>query len=84
MAQFLTNCRPFSRDLHLDSLRVVGSLFKSFKSIGLTRRIIVRQREGLRVWFGTHSREEMEGESKRNIRRIALISKAFSSNKKGV
>jgi len=38
---------------------------------------ILRQREGLRVWFGTHSREEMEGEGKRNIRRIALISKGL-------
>ncbi len=38
----------------------------------------MRQGEGLRVWFGTHSREEMEGEGKRNIRRIALISRGFA------
>ncbi len=44
----------------------------------------MRQGEDLRVWFGTHSREEMEGEGKRNIRRIALISKACSSNKKAM
>jgi hypothetical protein len=25
----------------------------------------MRQGEGLRVWFGTHSREEIEGEVKR-------------------
>ncbi len=37
----------------------------------------MRQREGLRVWFGTHSREEMEREGKRNIRRIALISRGL-------
>jgi len=37
----------------------------------------MRQGEGLRVWFGTHSREEMEGEGKRNIRRIALITRGL-------
>ncbi len=40
-------------------------------------RSIIRQRKGLRVWFGAHSREEMEGEGKRNIRRIALISRGL-------
>jgi len=33
----------------------------------------VRRREGLRVWFGTHRRGEMEGESKRNKGEKALV-----------
>ncbi len=37
----------------------------------------MRQGEGLRLWLGSHSREEMEGEGKRNLRRKALISRGL-------
>ena len=38
----------------------------------------MRQGEGLRVWFGTHSREEMEGEGKKEHKENSSYKQRFA------